>query len=74
MIIPTLTNKLLRLYLSVMAVSSLLVALVAASIAWVAWRLTRNLIIQSPLDNIPGPRSSSYLRGSYTLHYLRLFS
>ncbi|KAK7691797.1 hypothetical protein QCA50_005200 [Cerrena zonata] len=51
--------------------SPLFIALITASICWVAWRATRTLFVQSPLDNIPGPESPSYLRGNLRQFYDR---
>ena len=44
-----------------------LLAFVTAAICWVTWRVTRNLFLRSPLDNIPGPDSPSVLRGAWVI-------
>nr|BAL05087.1 cytochrome P450 [Phanerodontia chrysosporium] len=35
-----------------------------ATAAWALWRLFRHYILRSPLDNIPGPASSSFIYGN----------
>ncbi|EKM49762.1 uncharacterized protein PHACADRAFT_131561 [Phanerochaete carnosa HHB-10118-sp] len=43
-------------------ISSLQLAL-AAALTWSLWRLLRNFVIRSPLDNIPGPERPSFWTG-----------
>lgn len=54
-----------------MAFSTELVAFFVAAITWVLWRLNRNFILSSPLDNIPGPAPVSWVKG--LLQYNHLF-
>ncbi|EKM49764.1 uncharacterized protein PHACADRAFT_265422 [Phanerochaete carnosa HHB-10118-sp] len=35
-----------------------------AALAWTLWRLCRNFLVRSPLDNIPGPQRSSFWTGN----------
>lgn len=46
---------------------TLILPLFTTLIAWVVWRITRNLFIYSPLDNVPGPSSRSYVKGKFIL-------
>ncbi|KAL4242915.1 cytochrome P450 family protein [Abortiporus biennis] len=39
-------------------------ATLACGTLWVLWKLFRNYVLRSPLDNIPGPKSSSWLTGN----------
>ncbi|KIM41635.1 hypothetical protein M413DRAFT_72029 [Hebeloma cylindrosporum] len=32
-------------------------------VSWILWRIFRRFIVRSPLDNIPGPSSKSWLKG-----------
>lgn len=41
---------------------TILIAAVAG-VAWLTWRLTRNYFFKSPLDNVPGPKNTSIIRG-----------
>ena len=41
-----------------------LLALVAVVVVWLLWRVVRHFVVTSPLDNIPGPRSSSFIAGT----------
>ena len=50
--------------------SSLLLAFAAAGLTGLLWRLTRNFILPSPLDNVPGPDPSSWLKGELAEAYL----
>lgn len=38
---------------------------VLASIAWILWKLFSRFLLNSPLDNVPGPPRSSILRGMF---------
>ena len=50
-----------------MALSPPFTILFTLAIAWIVWRLIRNFVMRSPLDNIPGPRSESWLKGVHHL-------
>ena len=50
-----------------MALSPPFTIIFTLAIAWVVWRLIRNFVMRSPLDNIPGPRSESWLKGVHHL-------
>ena len=50
--------------------SSLLLAFAAAGLTGLLWRLTQNFILSSPLDNVPGPDPSSWLKGELAEAYL----
>ena len=45
------------------------------AISWVLWKYFRQFFVKSPLDNIPGPPSGSWLYGkSQIFAYEKLFS
>ncbi|KAI0668342.1 cytochrome P450 [Trametes maxima] len=44
--------------------SSLQQLLAYAVVVYVGWRLLRSTVFRSPLDNIPGPKSDSYISGN----------
>ena len=54
---------LLFLLFPIMPFSPELVAFFTAAISWIIWRFTRDLFLTSPLDNIPGPPSTSWIKG-----------
>ena len=41
----------------------LLQAFVICAVSWVLWKYFRQVVVKSPLDNIPGPPSQSFLYG-----------
>lgn len=41
--------------------------LVLAGALWLLWRVFRAYVLRSPLDNIPGPASVSFLKGTYVM-------
>lgn len=43
---------------------SLLQGAVICSVLWFLWRLSRQIVVKSPLDNVPGLPSPSFLYGS----------
>lgn len=45
---------------------ALLLALGLLSVSWIAWKLLRHRLLPSPLNNIPGPASASFLGGVYS--------
>lgn len=36
---------------------------IVAGVTWILWRMSRNLFLRSPLDNIPGPAPVSLIKG-----------
>ncbi|KAH9840925.1 cytochrome P450 [Rhodofomes roseus] len=46
-------------------------ALTSLLAVWVFWRVSRKALATSPLDNIPGPRSGSFVSGNYGQMYHR---
>ncbi|KAK7681425.1 hypothetical protein QCA50_015517 [Cerrena zonata] len=54
-----------------MSFSPELVAFLVAGITWILWRMTSNFILRSPLDNIPGPASVSWVKGNLGQLYYR---
>ena len=44
-------------------VPSLLQATIIGGVTWILWRFFRPIVVESPLDNIPGPPSRSFLYG-----------
>ncbi|KAK7676950.1 hypothetical protein QCA50_020068 [Cerrena zonata] len=44
-------------------VMALLQVLASVSLVWLIWQVARNYLLKSPLDNIPGPKPSSWLTG-----------
>jgi len=47
----------------VMPISQLISASVLCAIAWVSWKCFQRFVLGSPLDNIPGPPSDSFMTG-----------
>ncbi|KAK7682256.1 hypothetical protein QCA50_014843 [Cerrena zonata] len=54
-----------------MAFSPELTAFLIAGITWILWRLSRNYVLRSPLDNIPGPPPTSLIKGNLGQVYYR---
>lgn len=46
-----------------MTLVSISAALVAAAGALIVWQAVKRFVLRSPLDNIPGPSSNSFLKG-----------
>ena len=46
-------------------ISLLLQGTVICSVSWLLWKYFRQLVVKSPLDNIPGPPSHSFLYGEH---------
>lgn len=44
-------------------------ALAGLSVVWILWRVFRNYIVKSPLDNIPGPEPPSWWKGNVTPYF-----
>ncbi|KAJ3478664.1 hypothetical protein NLI96_g9603 [Meripilus lineatus] len=43
----------------------LIEVLAICAVTYVSWRVLRNIILKSPLDNIPGPSATSFWKGNY---------
>ncbi|KAK7682246.1 hypothetical protein QCA50_014833 [Cerrena zonata] len=54
-----------------MSFSPELIAFLVAGITWILWRLSRNYVLRSPLDNIPGPAPASLIKGNLGQMYDR---
>lgn len=52
--------------------SSLVLALLVV-FSWVTWKLFRNYVVRSPLDNIPGPERTSFWIGGHSWFRPRAF-
>ena len=59
----TLSHNLLDLLTTM--ISLLLQGTVICSVSWLLWKYFRQLVVKSPLDNIPGPSSHSFLYGEH---------
>ena len=42
----------------------ILSTVVAGAISWFVWLALRNFVVRSPLDKIPGPKSTSRIKGT----------
>ncbi|RPD69471.1 cytochrome P450 [Lentinus tigrinus ALCF2SS1-7] len=64
-LLPPLRTLLTDIYDRTIMIPVFLEVFVICSASWLLWKYFRQVVVKSPLDNIPGPPTGSFLYGNY---------